>query len=262
MLQQRRHVVVDPMPAQPIRLDHLFKIRQAAHIHANFYPRLQCRQPPRLRRAHGHAQNAQALRIHFPPLRQVIERAELVEHHHSVEHSSLPKHLLERVFFSRSPNLFVLALAKAPAINRQRHHPFLRAHGRVRRSYTYAFEQHLFAQVIHSTMPMDVQQPRRALLSLVRNQQKRGNRLHPVQIQHQPLQRVALMLFAAHQLRWPRHMLRRKIPQQTPQLLPPLFLPRRKRRILHPANYRNPLRARRRLRPVGVHDRLRARNPR
>ena len=53
-------------------------------------------------------------------------------------------------------------------------------------------------------------------------------------------------------------MLRRKIPQQTPQLLPPLFLLRRKRRILHPANYRNPLRARRRLRPVGVHDPLRA----
>ena len=104
-----------------MRFDQFFVIRQAAHIHAELHARIERREPPRFRRAHGHAQRSQPLVVHLRAAREVVHRAKFVEHHHPVQYLPLPQHQLEGVFFALVTVLLVLALAKAPAIDRQRH---------------------------------------------------------------------------------------------------------------------------------------------
>src|SRR4026207_1545367 len=52
---------------------------------------------------------------------RLVERADLVEHHHPVEYLAVPEHQLEGVFLSDVPVLVAFALAETPAVDRERH---------------------------------------------------------------------------------------------------------------------------------------------
>src|SRR5437899_1152628 len=88
----------------------------------------------------------------------------------------------------------VFALAKAPAIDRQRHQSFFRAHRRVGRLGGGASEQLLLAQVVHAAVPVNEEQTGRRRLPAVRDEEQRRDRLNAVQIELQPLERISLAL--------------------------------------------------------------------
>ena len=95
----------------------------------------------------------------------------------------------------------MLTLAKAPAIDRQRHQSFFRAHRSIRRLSLSPYEQLLLAEAVHAAVPVDEKQTRRRRLPPLRNEEQRGDGLEAVQVQLQPLDRVSFAPLGLEQLR-------------------------------------------------------------
>src|ERR1700693_6091534 len=97
----------------------------------------------------------------------------------------------------------MFALSKAPAIDRQCNPPFLVADWRVGGLGLDPLQKLLFAEIVHAPMPMNEDQSWSGCLTFVRAHKDSGYRLKAVQIEHQPLQRVAFARFTIQQCCWP-----------------------------------------------------------
>ena len=149
-----------PWPLSPLRLDQFGRVGEAADVHAEPHARVERGQPPGLGGAHRHAHRAEAMGIDLGTAGEVVERADLVEHHHPVEHLAVPEHQLEGVFLSDVSVRVPFALAETPAVDRERHQTVFHAHRRIGRLHVDAAKQLLLAQVVHAAVPVDVQQAR------------------------------------------------------------------------------------------------------
>ena len=129
------------------------------------------------------------------------------------------------------PFVFVLALAETPAVDRQRHQAVFHAHRRIGRLHVDSAKQLLLAQVVHAAVPVDVQQTRSGRRALVWNQEQCGDRLDAVQVQDEPLERVAIVLLRGETLRGSRRVLPRQVAEERPQLLAPALLELRERLV-------------------------------
>ena len=118
----------------------------------------------------------------------------------------------------------MLALAKTPTVDGQRHDSHFSKNGSIGRLNAGSFEQLFLAQAVHSCMPVNEENAGRGALELLGNQQESGNRFDPIQVEDKPLDSVIVVFFGAHQFGRRGFMLPGQIAEQAPEIGAPALL--------------------------------------
>ncbi len=194
LLQEPRHVVVDPVAREAPVGEEGVVVGEAADVDGDLDPLVEGGQPLGHGAAHRHAERRQARGVDVAAAEQPVDGPDRVVDHHSPQDPALPEHRLEGVELRGRA-----ALAEAPVVDREDDVPLLDQGLRVgdRVQVGAAVDELLLADVVAPAVGVVEDDGWARAARSDRASEERGHGLEPVQVEHPRLEDVAAPLLLA-----------------------------------------------------------------